>query len=74
MSEQSVQPAKRDRRAFTIKQVCEMTGFCAETIYRRIRSGELIARKCGRRTIVLAADLDRFLEDLPALDLTGEAP
>jgi excisionase family DNA binding protein len=63
-----------DRRAFTIKQVCEMTGFCAATIYKHIRAQRLIARKAGRKTIVLAADLDRFLEGLPVLDLKGEAP
>jgi excisionase family DNA binding protein len=51
-----------------------MTGFCNDKVYKHIRSGELVARKCGRRTLILAADFDRFLEALPVLDLTGEAP
>jgi excisionase family DNA binding protein len=62
-----------DRRAYTIKQICEMTGFCAETIYKHIRAKRLVARKAGRKTIVLAADLDSFLNGLPVLDLTSEA-
>lgn len=68
-----VKPPSPDRRAFTIKQICEMTECSVPTIYKHIRERRLIARKFGRKTIVLAADLDRFLESLPVLDLTGEA-
>lgn len=61
------------RRAYSIRQVRELTGFCNEKVYQHIRKGELLARKSGRRTLVLAADLDSFLESLPALKLGSEA-
>ena len=37
------------------------------TIYRAIQAGELVARKRGRRTIILAEDLRRWLNDLKPL-------
>jgi hypothetical protein len=57
------------RRAYSIKQVRELTGFCNEKVYQHIRKGELVARKSGRRTFVLASDLDRFLQSRPVLKL-----
>jgi hypothetical protein len=61
--------ASPDKHVYSIKQVRELTGFCNEKVYQHIRAGQLIARKCGRRTIVLASDLERFLHSLPRLDL-----
>jgi excisionase family DNA binding protein len=60
------------RRAYSIRQVRELTGFCNEKVYQHIRRGELVARKAGRRTLVLAEDLDRFLQSLPAVKLGRE--
>ena len=37
------------------------------TVYRAIGRGDLVARKLGKRTIVLASDLQRFLETLPRM-------
>jgi excisionase family DNA binding protein len=52
-------------RAFRIPEVCKATGLCRTTIYAAIKSGDLLARKYGRATVILAADLDRFLSELP---------
>jgi excisionase family DNA binding protein len=53
------------RAAFTVAEVCAHTGIGRDSIYAAIRTGKLIARKLGRRTIITDSDLRRFLEDLP---------
>jgi excisionase family DNA binding protein len=58
------------RSAYSIDEVAAQTGFCRDKIYGLIREDKLVARKCGRRTVVLASDLQRFLEALPVI---GEA-
>jgi excisionase family DNA binding protein len=53
------------RTAFSIPEVCKQVGLCRDTVYRAIGRGDLVARKLGKRTLILAADLDRFLNSLP---------
>jgi hypothetical protein len=44
----------------------EATGVLSRgPLYRAIREGRLVARKNGKRTIVLPADWERFLNELP---------
>jgi excisionase family DNA binding protein len=54
-----------DLQGFHIKDVCEATGLGRTTVYAAIKAGHLVARKYGRRTIVLADDLATFLHKLP---------
>ncbi len=54
------------RLAFSITDVCEVTALGRTTIYAAIKDGALVARKHGRRTVVLADDLSAFLRGLPA--------
>jgi excisionase family DNA binding protein len=63
----TIQPQVTGRAAYSIDEVAAQTGFCRDKIYGLIREGKLVARKCGRRTVVLAGDLHRFLEALPAI-------
>jgi hypothetical protein len=56
----------KHRSAFSIAQVVEQCGLCRTLIYGEIRAGRLKARKCGRRTIILAQDFAAFLSALPA--------
>jgi hypothetical protein len=51
--------------AFRIPDVCRATGLGRTSIYAAIKSGELVARKWKRRTVVLAEDLEVFLKNLP---------
>ncbi len=53
--------------AYRIPEVCRRTGLSRTTIYAAIKSRDLIARKYGRVTIVLADDLEAFLRRLPAM-------
>jgi excisionase family DNA binding protein len=55
------------RAAYTIKEVCALTGLGRDGVYRAINEGRLRARKFGKRTLVLDPDLHGFLESLPAL-------
>ncbi len=64
-----IQSTVTGRAAFSIAEVCAISGFGRDTIYAAVRNGKLIARKLGKRTIVTANDLDRFLNSLPALQL-----
>jgi hypothetical protein len=53
-------------RAYSIEQVLERVPYGREKLYQEIRSGRLIARKSGRRTLILAKDLNSYLDTLRA--------
>ncbi|MEA2956605.1 MAG: Helix-turn-helix domain, partial [Alphaproteobacteria bacterium] len=38
-----------------------------DSVYKLINSGQLPAKKIGRRTVIVAADLEKFLKDLPQI-------
>jgi excisionase family DNA binding protein len=54
-------------RAHSIPEVMLAIGVCRDGIYKLINEGRLPARKVGRRTVVLASDLQAFLESLPQI-------
>ena len=57
------------RAALSIADAAREAKVGRDKIYAAIRSGHLIARKFGRRTIIRGDDFDRFLENLPVLEL-----
>jgi excisionase family DNA binding protein len=59
--------APRRKAAHSIPEVCVYTGLGRDSVYAAIRTGKLIARKYGRRTVVLDNDMRAFLEALPKL-------
>lgn len=59
--------------AYTIEEVVALTGLSKDSLYAAIRDQRLPARKYGTRTLVLASDLDRFLNSLPPLNLGPES-
>jgi excisionase family DNA binding protein len=50
---------------FSINESCELSGLGRTFLYKAIANGELIARKAGRRTIILPPDLEAYLRNLP---------
>jgi excisionase family DNA binding protein len=56
-----------DRAAFSIAEVIARTGLGRDTVYGLIRDGQLVARKVGRRTLVVNSDLEKFLTSLPVI-------
>jgi excisionase family DNA binding protein len=53
------------RAAHSIAETCALTGLGRDSIYSAIRSGRLLARKLGRRTLITDDDLHQFLAGLP---------
>jgi excisionase family DNA binding protein len=51
--------------AFSIRDACKASAMGRSSIYKLIKSGELRARKHGTRTLILASDLQRWLNKLP---------
>jgi excisionase family DNA binding protein len=55
--------------AWTIAEFRKETKLGRDGIYEAIADGRLIARKFGRRTLILREDGEAFLKALPALRL-----
>lgn len=49
---------------FSVKQTQKIIGFGKTKIYQLLNSGELPAKKAGRKTLILKRDIDKFLESL----------
>ncbi|HEY7245315.1 MAG TPA: helix-turn-helix domain-containing protein [Xanthobacteraceae bacterium] len=53
--------------AYSILEACAVARTGRTALYEAIRSGELAARKRGRRTLILEKDLRSWVEKLPVL-------
>ena len=54
--------------AYSIAEACAVARAGRTALYQAIRTGALRAVKRGRRTLILADDLRRYLEALPAVE------
>lgn len=53
------------RESFSISEACRISGIGRTKVYEAISDGRLTARKFGKRTLILRADLRAFLDNLP---------
>lgn len=53
--------------AYTIKEACTVSRTGKTTLYSAIRRGDLVARKLGKKTLILEDDLRRWIEQLPTI-------
>ena len=62
-----------EKMAFSIEEAALRSGLGRDKIYEEIRDGRLEARKAGRRTLIMADSLRKYLDQLPRLNLPPAA-
>jgi len=60
-------PARHQKLSHTVKEVRTLTGIGHSTLYRAMGNGDLRAVKLGKKTLILAKDLQDWLDGLPEL-------
>lgn len=60
--------------AYQIPDACRVSGISRTSLYEHFKTGAITPRKDGKRTLVLARDLKRFLEGLPAAQSSAPPP
>lgn len=55
-----------DTRVWTVPQACERLGIKKSKFYELFGSGEIPKTKLGGRTVIKDADLEVFINSLPA--------
>lgn len=54
-----------DVMAVSIEDAMRISGLGRQMIYDEINAGRLVARKAGRRTLILTSELSSYLKSLP---------
>lgn len=49
----------------TIPEAAEMIGIGRSSLYALFKEKKLTPRKCGKRTLILVEDLERYVKSLP---------
>jgi hypothetical protein len=60
--------------AFSVRAAAAAASVSRSTLYNEIRAGELQARHRGRRVVILAKDLECWLDRLPPVRAPRQAP
>src|ERR1700730_4331330 len=58
-------PLDSAKLAYTIKEICKLIGISRATFYQVMRNKKLRAVKCGHRTLVMAKDLEAWMQAWP---------
>jgi len=53
------------REGLSIAEACAISGIGRTRLYAAIATGDLLARRYGKRRIILRSDLRQFLQNLP---------
>jgi excisionase family DNA binding protein len=61
--------SEMEKLAYSVDEAALRANIGRDSIYKAIRNRSLEAKKAGRRTIITAEALRRFLDELPLLQL-----
>jgi excisionase family DNA binding protein len=59
------------KRAMSVEEAAKAAGVGRTLLFEEIRKGRITARKVGRRTIIMTAELDAWLKTLPTAGKGG---
>lgn len=59
--------------SLSIEEACAMTGIGRTKLYSALANGQLVAKKYGKRTIILRDDLNAFLSGLETYPATQKS-
>lgn len=59
--------------AYPVTDAMQVAGVGKTTIFEAIKNGDLRARKLGKKTLILAVDLNAWLESLPVRETKAAA-
>jgi excisionase family DNA binding protein len=57
-----------DQLLYTVSQSCRLVAIGRTKFYELVASGEIPIRKIGKKTLVAAADLERWAKRLPTIE------
>jgi excisionase family DNA binding protein len=60
--------------AYTVDEACNVAKVGKTSLYEAINNGDLPAKKRGRRTLILSADLRGWIERLPGIKPKNATP
>jgi hypothetical protein len=60
-----------EKLAYPLIDFCEAVGIGRTHAYEQIAQGRLVAVKIGKKTMVTAAEAERFIASLPAMKSAG---
>ena len=55
-----------DKIAVTISDATALSGIGRSSLYKLFNEGKLTPRKSGKRTLILVAELEKYIKSLPA--------
>lgn len=62
-----------EQLALTVAEACAAARVGKTALYEAIASGALVARKRGRKTLVLPLDLEEWVRNLPSIEPKSKA-
>lgn len=60
------------KSTLSVREMAREIGICKTKIYEEMRAGRIQARKSGRRTLIPAAEAERYLLSLPSVHGRGK--